>query len=94
MTEILTLVKTFWRQGKPVSVCGATLRPEQSKSVKAGAKPRKGQKQKPRRSEVWESPPVHGGEDVKYSATSSSQQSSFEGFTPQLEIFFCSTESL
>jgi putative transposase len=33
--------------GLAVSVCGATVRPEQSKSVKAGAKPRKGQKQKP-----------------------------------------------
>ncbi|WP_396135098.1 RNA-guided endonuclease InsQ/TnpB family protein [Chamaesiphon sp. OTE_8_metabat_110] len=33
--------------GLAVSVCGATVRPEQSKSVKAGAKPRKGKKQKP-----------------------------------------------
>ncbi len=32
--------------GLAVSVCGATVRPEQSKSVKAGAKPRKGKKQK------------------------------------------------
>nr|WP_245894113.1 transposase [Chamaesiphon polymorphus] len=33
--------------GLAVSVCGATVRPEESKSRKAGAKPRKGQKQKP-----------------------------------------------
>jgi putative transposase len=33
--------------GLAVSVCGATVRPEQSKSVKAGAKPREGKKQKP-----------------------------------------------
>jgi putative transposase len=33
--------------GLAVSVCGATVRPEQSKSVKAGAKPREGRKQKP-----------------------------------------------
>ncbi|WP_156093185.1 RNA-guided endonuclease InsQ/TnpB family protein [Planktothrix serta] len=32
--------------GLAVSVCGATVRPEQSKSVKAGAKTRKGRKQK------------------------------------------------
>ena len=38
--------------GLAVSVCGATVRPEQSKSVKAGAKPpersRRGKKQKPK----------------------------------------------
>jgi putative transposase len=34
--------------GLAVSVCGATVRPEQSKSVRAGAKSRKGQKQKPK----------------------------------------------
>ena len=34
--------------GLAVAVCGATVRPEQSKSVKAGAKPRKGKKQKPK----------------------------------------------
>ena len=31
-----------------VSVCRATIRPEQSKTVKAGAEPRKGKKQKPK----------------------------------------------
>ena len=34
--------------GLAVSVCGATVRAEQSKSVKPGAKPRKGKKQKPK----------------------------------------------
>ncbi len=34
--------------GLAVSVCGATVRPEQSKSVPAGAKTRKGRKQKPK----------------------------------------------
>jgi putative transposase len=34
--------------GLAVSVCGATVRPEQSKSVKAGAKSPRGQKQKPK----------------------------------------------
>jgi putative transposase len=40
--------KNILAAGLAVSVCGATVRPEQSKSVKAGAKPRKGQKQKPK----------------------------------------------
>ncbi|MGL5059911.1 MAG: zinc ribbon domain-containing protein, partial [Microcoleus sp.] len=34
--------------GLAVKVCGATVRPEQSKSVKAGAKTLKGKKQKPK----------------------------------------------
>ncbi|NCR47261.1 MAG: transposase, partial [Microcystis aeruginosa G13-12] len=34
--------------GLAVSVCRATIRPEQIYSVKAGAKPRKGKKQKPK----------------------------------------------
>jgi putative transposase len=34
--------------GLAVSVCGATVRPFESKSQKAGAKPREGQKQKPK----------------------------------------------
>ncbi len=34
--------------GLAVSVRFATIRPEQSKSVKAGAEPRKGKKQKPK----------------------------------------------
>lgn len=34
--------------GLAVSVCGATVRPEQNKSVKAGAKSPKGKKQKPK----------------------------------------------
>ncbi|MGL5065046.1 MAG: RNA-guided endonuclease TnpB family protein, partial [Microcoleus sp.] len=34
--------------GLAVKVCGATVRPEQSKSVKAGAKNPKGRKQKPK----------------------------------------------
>jgi putative transposase len=40
--------KNILAAGLAVSVCGATVRPEQSKSVKAGAKPRQGQKQKPK----------------------------------------------
>ena len=55
--------KNILAAGLAVSVCRATIRPEQSKSVKAGAEPRKGKKQKPK-SEVWESPSVYGGEDV------------------------------
>jgi putative transposase len=39
--------KNILAAGLAVSVCGATVRPEESKSRKAGAKPRKGQKQKP-----------------------------------------------
>jgi putative transposase len=44
----INAAKNILAAGLAVSVCGATVRPEQSKSVKAGAKPRKGQKQKPR----------------------------------------------
>ena len=40
--------KNILAAGLAVSVCGATIRSQQSKSVKAGAKPRKGQKQKPK----------------------------------------------
>ena len=40
--------KNILAAGLAVSVCRATIRPEQSKSVKAGAKPRKGKKQKPK----------------------------------------------
>lgn len=40
--------KNILAAGLAVSVCGATVRPEQSKSVKAGAKPLKGKKQKPK----------------------------------------------
>jgi putative transposase len=40
--------KNILAAGLAVSVCGATVRPEQSKSVKAGAKPRQGRKQKPK----------------------------------------------
>jgi putative transposase len=44
----MNAAKNILAAGLAVSVCGATVRPEQSKSVKAGAKPRKGQKQKPK----------------------------------------------
>ncbi len=52
----LNASKNILAAGLAVSVCGATVRPEQSKSVRAGAKPRKaclersrkGQKQKPK----------------------------------------------
>ncbi len=44
----LNASKNILAAGLAVSVCGATVRPEQSKSVQAGAKPRKGQKQKPK----------------------------------------------
>ena len=44
----INAAKNILAAGLAVSVCGATVRPEQSKSVKAGAKPRKGQKQKPK----------------------------------------------
>ncbi len=42
MTEILTPVKNILAAGLAVSVCRATIRPEQSKSVKAGAEPPQG----------------------------------------------------
>ena len=44
----LNAAKNILAAGLAVLVCGATVRPEQSKSVKAGAKPPKGQKQKPK----------------------------------------------
>ena len=44
----INAAKNTLAAGLAVLVCGATVRPEQSKSVKAGAKPRKGQKQKPK----------------------------------------------
>ena len=44
----INAAKNILAAGLAVLVCGATVRPEQSKSVKAGAKPRKGQKQKPK----------------------------------------------
>ncbi len=44
----INAAKNILAAGLAVSVCGATVRPEQSKSVKAGAKPRKGRKQKPK----------------------------------------------
>jgi putative transposase len=44
----INAAKNILAAGLAVSVCGATVRPEQSKSVKASAKPRKGQKQKPK----------------------------------------------
>jgi transposase len=40
--------KNILAAGLAVSVCRATIRPEQIYSVKAGAKPRKGKKQKPK----------------------------------------------
>ncbi|MCA2543166.1 MAG: zinc ribbon domain-containing protein, partial [Microcystis panniformis] len=40
--------KNILAAGPAVSVRVATIRPEQSKSVKAGAEPRKGKKQKPK----------------------------------------------
>lgn len=40
--------KNILAAGLAVSVCGATVRPQESKSRKAGAKPRKGKKQKPK----------------------------------------------
>ena len=40
--------KNILAAGLAVSVCRATIRPEQSESVKAGAEPRKGKKQKPK----------------------------------------------
>ncbi len=40
--------KNILAAGLAVSVCGATIRPEQSKSVKAGAKNPSGKKQKPK----------------------------------------------
>ena len=44
----INAAKNILAAGLAVSVCGATVRPQQSKSVKAGAKPRQGQKQKPK----------------------------------------------
>lgn len=43
----INAAKNILAAGLAVSVCGATVRAEQSKSVKPGAKSRKGQKQKP-----------------------------------------------
>ncbi|MCA2705602.1 MAG: transposase, partial [Microcystis sp. M038S2] len=40
--------KNILAAGLAGSVCRATIRPEQSKSDKAGAEPRKGKKQKPK----------------------------------------------
>lgn len=42
----LNASKNILAVGLTVSVCGATVRPKQNKSVKAGAKPLKGKKQK------------------------------------------------
>jgi putative transposase len=42
----INAAKNILAAGLAVSVCGATVRPEQSKSVKAGAKSPRGQKQK------------------------------------------------
>ena len=44
----LNAAKNILAAGLAVSVCGATVRPEQSKSVKAGAKSPLGKKQKPK----------------------------------------------
>jgi putative transposase len=44
----INAAKNILAAGLAVSVCGATVRPEQSKSVKAGAKPPGGRKQKPK----------------------------------------------
>ena len=44
----LNAAQNILATGLAVAVRGATVRPEQSKSVKAGAKPRKGQKRKPK----------------------------------------------
>ena len=44
----INAAKNILAAGLAVSVCGATVRPEQSKSVKAGAKSPRGQKQKPK----------------------------------------------
>ncbi|MGL5059585.1 MAG: RNA-guided endonuclease InsQ/TnpB family protein [Microcoleus sp.] len=44
----INAAKNILAAGLAVSVCGATVRPEQSKSVKAGAKTLKGKKQKPK----------------------------------------------
>lgn len=44
----INAAKNILAAGLAVSVCGATVRPEQSKSVRAGAKTLKGKKQKPK----------------------------------------------
>ncbi|MGL5065097.1 MAG: RNA-guided endonuclease InsQ/TnpB family protein [Microcoleus sp.] len=44
----INAAKNILAAGLAVSVCGATVRPEQSKSVQAGAKNRSGRKQKPK----------------------------------------------
>ena len=44
----INAAKNILAAGLAVSVCGATVRPEQSKSVKAGAKSPRGRKQKPK----------------------------------------------
>jgi hypothetical protein len=44
----INAAKNILAAGLAVAVCGATVRPEQSKSVKAGAKSPRGRKQKPK----------------------------------------------
>ena len=56
--------KNILAAGLAVSVCRATIRPEQSKTGAAGAKNLRDRSRNLNR-EVWESPSVYGGEDVK-----------------------------
>jgi hypothetical protein len=64
MTEMLTPVKTFWPQGLR---CQSVEQPDDQNRVKLGRQVRKILRERSRNSnrEVWESPSVYGGEDVK-----------------------------
>ncbi len=62
--------KNILAAGLAVSVRVATIRPEQSKSVKAGAEPRKGKKQLKRKAKSKISPADTGGRDADLPAPS------------------------
>jgi hypothetical protein len=64
MTEILTRVKIFWPQGLR---CQSVERPDDQNRVNLLRQVRKILRERSRNlnREVWESPSVYGGEDVK-----------------------------
>ena len=64
MTEMLTLVKIFWPQGLR---CQSVERPDDHNRVNLLRQVRNPARERSRNlnREVWESPSVYGGEDVK-----------------------------
>jgi len=64
MTEILTPVKTFWPQGLR---CQSGSQPDDQNRVNLLRQVRNPERERSRNPnrEVWESPSVYGGEDVK-----------------------------